>query len=304
MIQQPESRDGLTAGVGAYVLWGLFPLYWPLLKPAGAFEILAQRIVWSFVFVVLTMLILRSSWRWVATVFTRATAPRLVAMSVLIAINWTTYIVAVNSGHVVEASVGYFINPLVNVALGVLIFREHLGTTGRIGVGLAFVGVLILAWGSLPTLWISLTLAFSFGLYGVAKKKANLPALNGLLVESAILLVPSLAFVVFLGATGQGQFGRSLPADGLMLLSGPATVIPLWLFALAAARLPLGLVGILQYLAPTIQFVLGITLFGQHVTPAYWAGLILIWAGSVFYLTGALRHAGRTRASSAIGEQS
>lgn len=306
MTQPSDRRNGLTAGVSAYVLWGLFPLFWPLLLPASPFEILAQRIIWSFVLVVLLMLALRSSWRWTRTVFDRRSAPRLLAMSGLIAVNWLTYILAVNSGHVVEASVGYFINPLVNVALGVLIFRERLGTLGRIGIGLAFVGVAVLAWGSLATLWISLTLAFSFGLYGVAKKRTHLPALHGLLVESTVLLVPSLAFAAFLAATGQAQFGRSLPYSGLMALAGPLTVVPLWLFALAAARLPLGVVGILQYLAPTIQFLLGITLFGQHVTPAYWAGLILIWGGSVFYLAGALRRAGATpdaAPASAVGEQ-
>lgn len=292
VTDQADRRQGLAAGVSAYALWGLFPLYWPLLKPAGAFEILAQRIVWSFLFVLVLLLVLRASWRWVPVVFDRRVAPRLVAMSVLIAINWVTYILAVNGGHVVEASVGYFINPLVNVALGVLLFKEPLEFGGRVGVALAFAGVAVLAWGSLPTLWISLTLAFSFGLYGVAKKRAHLPALPGLLVESTVLLVPSLAFVIYLGVTGGAQFGRSLPHDALTALSGPATVLPLWLFALAAARLPLGVVGILQYLAPTIQFILGITLFGQRVTPAYWAGLALVWLGSAAYLAATLRAAG------------
>lgn len=289
MTDHPDRRQGLAAGVGAYMLWGLFPLFWPLLKPAGAFEILAQRIVWSFVFVLLMLLLLRSSWRWVRVVADRRVAPRLLAMSVLIAINWVTYILAVNSGHVVEASVGYFINPLVNVALGVLLFHEPLSRGGKAGVLLAFAGVAVLAAGSLPTLWISLTLAFSFGLYGVAKKRAHLPALPGLLVESTVLLIPSLAFVVYLGVTGGAQFGRSLPYDALMAASGPATVLPLWLFALATARLPLGVVGILQYLAPTIQFILGITLFGQRVTPAYWAGLVLVWLGSAVYLASLRR---------------
>lgn len=301
-VTEPTTRrDGVAAGVSAYLLWGLFPLFWPLLKPAGAFEILAQRIVWSFLFVLLLLVLLRSSWQWVALVRDRHVLPRLLAMSVLIAINWVTYILAVNTGHVVEASVGYFINPLVNVAFGVLLFREPLPILGRVGVLLAFVGVAVLAWGSLATLWISLTLAFSFGLYGVAKKRAHLPPLPGLLVESTVLLIPSLAFVVYLGVTGGATFGRSLPYDALMALSGPATVLPLWLFALAAARLPLGVVGVLQYLAPTIQFILGITLFGQQVTPAYWAGLALMWLGSGVYLTAALR---APRGAGIVAEQS
>nr|NLI49251.1 EamA family transporter RarD [Propionibacterium sp.] len=292
MTDHPDRRQGLAAGISAYALWGLFPLYWPLLKPAGAFEILAQRIVWSFLFVLVLLLVLRASWRWVPMVFDRRVAPRLVAMSVLVAINWVTYILAVNTGHVVETSVGYFINPLVSVALGVLLFKERLDLVGRIGVAFAFAGVAVLAWGSLGTLWISLTLAFSFGLYGVAKKRAPLPALPGLLVESTVLLLPALAFLIYLGVTGGAQFGRALPTDVLMAFSGPATVLPLWLFALATVRLTLGTVGILQYLAPTTQFILGITLFGQQVSAAYWAGLVLVWVGCAVYLFDTLRGTG------------
>lgn len=282
-------RTGLIAGVGAYALWGLFPLYWPWLKPAGPFEILAHRIVWSFVFVAVVLLILRTPWGWVKSVFERAHLPRYLAMSLLIAVNWGVYILAVNSGHVVEASVGYFINPLVNVVLGMVFFGEHLGRGGRIGALLAFGGVLVLGWGSLPTLWISLLLAGSFGFYGVAKKKTTLPALQGLLVESGFLALPSAGYLVFLGLTGSLQMGHVATTDLLMVMSGPVTVLPLWLFALAATRLPLGVVGVLQYLAPTVQLILGITLFGEKVSPAYWAGLILIWVGSVFYLTSTLR---------------
>ncbi len=279
----------MTAGISAYLLWGLFPLYWPLLKPAGAFEILAQRIVWSFVFVGVLLLVLRASWHWVPGVFQRQHLPRFLAMSALVSTNWVTYILAVNTGHVVEASVGYFINPLVSLVLGVIFFHERLGKYGRIGVLLAFGGVVILAWGSWPTLWISLTLAFSFGFYGVLKKGHHLPPLHGVMVDSGMVLVPALAFLVFLGATGGLHFAQSPGSDVLMVLSGPATAIPLWLFALAARRLPLGVVGILQYLAPTIQLILGLTFFGQHVTPAYWAGLVLIWVGSAVYLSEALR---------------
>ncbi|HOA89538.1 EamA family transporter RarD [Propioniciclava tarda] len=281
-------RTGLLAGVTAYFLWGLFPLYWPLLKPAGAFEILAHRIVWSFVSVLLVLLVLRQSWRWVAGVFTRANFPRLLAATLLIALNWVTYIFAVNSGHVVEASLGYFINPLANVLFGVLFFGERLGRGGRLGGLLAVAGVVVIAWGSFETLWVSLTLALSFGLYGVAKKKAHLPALQGLLVESGLLVVPCAAFLIVLAATGTGQFGTSVPADALLMLTGPITAIPLWLFAIAAPRLPLGVVGILQYLAPTIQFMIGVLVVGQHVTPTYWLGLVLVWIGSAVYLREAL----------------
>jgi len=288
-------RTGLVAGVTAYVLWGLLPLFWTLLKAAGPLEILAERIVWSFVSVVIALLVLRRSWRWVPGVFTRVNFPRLAAAAVLIAVNWLTYIFAVNNGHVVEASLGYFINPLVNVVFGVLLFGERLGTGGRIGGLLALAGVAVIAWGSWSTLWISLALAASFGLYGVAKKKAHLPALEGLAVESGFLLVPSVAYVAWLAAHGMGQFGLTASMTTLLVLTGPITALPLWLFAIAAPRLPFGVVGVLQYLAPTIQFLMGVLVFGEHVTPAYWAGLVLVWAGSAVYLTTTLRPARASR---------
>lgn len=281
-------RTGVIAGVTAYALWGLFPLYWPLLKPAGALEILAHRIIWSFVFVTILLLVLRVSWRWVAGVFQPRNLMRLGAASGLIAVNWLTYIFAVNAGFVVEASLGYFINPLANVLFGVLLFGERLGRVGKIGAMLATVGVVVIAWGNWQTLWVSLVLAVSFGLYGVAKKRAHLPALQGLMVESGFLMIPSLAYVGFLAWTGSGQFATSISADLLMILSGPITAIPLWLFAIAAPRLPLGVTGVLQYLAPTIQFLLGLFVFGQHVTASYWAGLTLVWLGSAAYLSEAL----------------
>lgn len=289
-VNEPDQRNaGLSAGVGAYVLWGLMPLYWALLKAAGPVEILAQRILWSSVVVGLALVILRSPWRWVASVFDRRNLPRMLAASVLIAVNWVTYIAAVNTGHVVEASLGYFINPLANVLFGVLLFGERLTRLGKIGGGLAVVGVAVIAAGSWATLWISLVLALSFGLYGVAKKRTHLPALQGLLVESGFLAPLALVYCGWLAATGGAAFGATTSDTALLILTGPATALPLWLFAIAATRLPLGVVGVLQYLAPTLQFLLGITLFGEHVTPAYWAGLVLVWAGSATYLASALR---------------
>lgn len=291
----PGQRTGLIAGVTAYLLWGLFPLYWPLLRPAGPLEILAHRIVWSFVSVVIALVVLRASWRWVPGVFTRANLPRLLAASGLIAVNWLTYIFAVNTGHVVEGSLGYFINPLVNVLFGVLLYGERLGRGGRIGGLLTLVGVVIIAWGSWHTIWISLALALSFGLYGVTKKSAHLPALQGLLVESGFLLLPSVGYLGFLAATGGGQVGVWASATALLVLSGPITAIPLWLFAIAAPRLPLGVVGVLQYVSPSIQFLLGLWVYGEHVSLSYWAGLVLVWIGSATYLTTVLRR--RTNAA-------
>ncbi len=290
MTQTDQHRAGLTAGFAAYTVWGLMPLFWALLKAATPLEILSQRIVWSSAAVALVLLALRTPWHWVATVFDRRNLPRLLLASAFIAVNWLTYIAAVNTGHVVEASLGYFINPLVNVLIGALWFGEALGRLGKLGGLLALGGVVVIAAGSWATLWISLVLAVSFGLYGVAKKRAHLPALQGLLVESGFLAPLALGYLVFLGVSGTAAFGRTASDSLLLALTGPATALPLWLFAIAATRLPLGVLGVLQYWAPTISFVLGITLFGEHVTPAYWAGLVLVWGGSALYLASALSH--------------
>lgn len=292
MTNADRSRQGLLAGVASYGLWGLMPLYWRLIAFASPLEILAQRIVWSFLLVAGVLAALRTPWRrLLVTALDRRYAPRLVAAAVFISVNWLTYIVAVNSGHVVEASLGYFINPLVNVLFGVLLFGEKLGLGGRVGGGLALLGVAIIAAGSWSTLWISLLLAGSFGLYGVFKKKLHLPAAEGLLVETGILLPFAAAYVGFLAATGGATFGRSAGESLLLALLGPATALPLWLFAVAATRLPLGVLGVLQYLAPTLQFIMGVTLFGEHVTASYWVGLVLVWTGSAVYLALTLRAA-------------
>lgn len=287
--QTKSPRNALAAGVTAYILWGLFPLFWPLLEPAGALEILSHRIVWSFVFMVAALVAMRAPWGWVARVLTPRQLPRLVAASAVIAVNWLVYIWSVNNGYVVEASLGYFINPLVNVVFGVIFFGERLTRGARIGGTLALLGVVVIAFGNLSTLWVSLALALSFGVYGVLKKKNYLPAMEGLVVESAALTPLALAYLTWLGLTGAGTMGASASSSALLVLAGPVTAIPLWLFAIAAPRLPLGVVGMLQYLAPTIQFLIGITIFNQHVTASYWAGLVLVWLGSAIYLERTLR---------------
>lgn len=283
------SRQGLIAGVVAYVMWGLFPLFWPLLEPAGALEILAHLIVWSFAFVLVAMLALRTPWDWVKPMLTARQFPRMVVTSTFIAINWLTYIWSVNAGFIVEASLGYFINPLVNVVFGVIVFGERLTGGARIGGLLALAGVVVIAFGNWQTLWISGVLAVSFGMYGVFKKKNYLPAMPGLLAESAVLAPLAAGYLLWLGAVGTGTMGTSVPSSTLLVLAGPVTAIPLWLFALAAPRLPLGVVGMLQYLAPTIQFLLGITIFGQQVSASYWLGLVLVWVGSAVYLERTIR---------------
>lgn len=286
---EPDERLGLLTGVSAYGIWGLFPLLFNLLKPAAPLEILAHRIVWSLVFVTVLLVALRRPWGWLPKALSRERAPWAIGASVLIAVNWLTYIWAVTSGHVVEASLGYFINPLVNVALGRLLFGERISRGGLAGVLLALAGVSVIAWENWSGLWVSLLLAFSFGLYGAVKKRATTPALEGLFLESVVLAPVAVGYLVWLGVVGAGQFGASAGGSGMLLLAGVLTAVPLWLFAIAASNLPYSTVGMLQYLAPTIQFLLGLFVFGETVTASYWAGLVLVWMGSATYLGSALR---------------
>lgn len=272
------------AGIVAYVIWGFFPLLFPLLKPAEPLEILAHRVVWSFVVVALVLLVLRQPWGWLREAMTGPRLPRTIAAAALIGVNWLVFIWAVNSNHVVEASLGYFINPLLNIVLGVLLFGERMSRAGLAGTVLAAVGVVVIAWENWAGLWISLVLALTFGLYGAVKKRTSTPALGGLFLESGILLPFAVVYWAWLAVGGVSHFGPDARTAWLLVLAGVLTAVPLWLFAIAAPRLPFGVVGILQYLGPTIQFALGITVFGQHVGFSYWVGLVLVWAGSVVYL--------------------
>ncbi|HVK44424.1 MAG TPA: EamA family transporter RarD [Micropruina sp.] len=285
----PISRNqALGAAIAAYLLWGFLPPFLAALKPAGPLEILGHRIVWSFVLVLAVLLGLRQGWSWLRTsVFTRAALPSLLAAAGLIGVNWLVYIWAVNNHHVVEASLGYFINPLVNVLFGVLIFGERLGVGARVGGAVVLLGVVVISAGNWQGLWVSLTLACSFGLYGVVKKRSKLTGLQGLLIESAFLTPLALPYLLWLGPNG--QFGTSWQMSLMLMAAGAVTALPLWFFAVAAPRLPFGVLGVLQYVAPTIQFVLGITIFGEQVTLSYWIGLVGVWVGSAIYLTMTIR---------------
>ncbi|MGI8531771.1 MAG: EamA family transporter RarD [Geodermatophilaceae bacterium] len=273
-----EGRRGVWYGVAAYLLWGLFPLYWTLLDPASPLEILAHRIVWSLVFTT-AVIAVRRRWSKVrAAVRDRRTLVLLVAAAMLISVNWGTYIYGVNSGQVVETSLGYFVNPLVSVALGVVVFRERLRTVQWVAVGIGLLAVVVLTvdYGRPP--FIALTLAFSFGFYGLIKKLVSVGPTEGLAVESAVMTLPALVLLAVLTGQGTAAFGTvSALNTALLMLAGVVTAIPLLFFAAAARRVPLSTLGLLQYLAPLIQFVLGLVVFAEPMPPGRLAGFALVW---------------------------
>jgi chloramphenicol-sensitive protein RarD len=286
-----STRRGTLYGAGAYLLWGLFPLYWPLLLPSTALEVLAHRILWSLVVVVVLLGVLRKLPQLLGVLRDRAKAWRLALAAVFIAVNWFTYIYGVSSGQVVETSLGYFANPIVTVLLGVLVLGERLRPVQWAALGLAGVAVLVLSVENGRPPYIALVLAFSFGAYGLLKKTAKVGAVEGLGVETLVLLVPAAAFVAWLGASGAGTFGTEGAGHaGLLALSGIVTAVPLLLFGAAASRVPLTTLGILQYLAPTLQFLLGVTLFDEPMPPVKLFGFVLVWVALVLFTTDVLRH--------------
>ena len=281
-------RQGLAAAVGAYVLWGLFPLYWPLLEPAAPVEILAHRIAWSLVFLVAVLLV-AGGFRWLRTLGRRRAGLLLLA-AVLVTVNWGTFIYAVNSEHVVETSLGYFINPLVTVALAVLVLHEPLRRNQRLAVAIAAAAVLVLAidYGRLP--WIALTLAFSFGLYGLVKKRVGVDGTQSLLVETSFLFLPAAGYLLWLGADGSGTFTSEGPGHVALLAGGGiTTAIPLMLFGAAAIRIPLATVGVLQYIAPVMQFLIGVLIYSEPMPASRLAGFALVWVALAVFTVDAVR---------------
>ncbi|MFG1808711.1 EamA family transporter RarD [Streptomyces sp. NPDC049040] len=292
-----DKRAGLAYGFAAYGLWGLFPLYWPLLEPAGAMEILAHRMVWSLVVVSVLLLALRR-WAWIAELIRQPRRLALIAVAAtVVSVNWGMYIWAVNAGHVVETSLGYFINPLVTIALAVLVLNERLRPVQwtAVGIGCAAVAVLAFGYGRLP--WIALTLALSFGTYGLVKKKIAMGGLESLAAETSVQFLPAFAFLLVLGSRGDSTFTHHGPGHaGLLALSGLVTAVPLVCFGMSANRLPLSTLGLLQYLAPVFQFLIGILHFHETMSTEQWAGFLLVWAALALLTVDAIRNARRTRA--------
>ena len=277
-------KSGVLSAVGAYALWGLLPVYWRAVQAVPAFEIICHRMAWSFAFVAL-LLIWKRRWEWLQQVRRRpVTLITFLGTSSILALNWFIYIWAVNAGHIVDTSLGYFINPLLSVLLGVLFLGERLRLWQWISVGIAACGVsyLTLSHGAFP--WIALGLATTFGFYGLLRKTAPLGALEGLSLETTFLFLPALAYLLYLERVGTASFGHTVALTNILIaLSGVVTALPLILFAYAAKRVTLATVGILQYIAPTGQFLLGVLVYGETFTQPRMVGFSVIWIALLIY---------------------
>jgi chloramphenicol-sensitive protein RarD len=296
-----ERRLGVVSGLTAYAMWGLFPLYFPLLEPAGGVEIVAHRILWSLVFLAILLTVARR-WSHVrAAIADLRTVLILAGAAVLVAANWLVFVYGVNSGHVVETSLGYFINPLVSVLLGVVVFAERLRPLQWAAVAVAAVSVVVLTvdYGRPP--WIALSLALTFGLYGAMKKVVKVEAAPGLFVETALVAVPAAVVLGALHADGSGTFGAAGAGHALLLVSsGVATAIPLLLFAAAARRIPLSTVGMLQYLTPLMQLAIGVFVYDEPMPPVRLAGFAIVWVALALLTVDGLRHARTGSGTSAV----
>lgn len=285
-----ERRTGVLAGVAAYGLWGVFPLVFHQLQDVLPVEVLMHRVAWSFV-VVVGVLALRRDTSWTTVLRTRGPERlRLAAAAGLISVNWLVYVWAVAEEHVVEAALGYYINPLITVALGVVVLREHLARLQVVALGFAVaaVAVLTVAYGRVP--WIALTLACSFAGYGYLKKAVAVPATTSLAVETAVLLPFALVGLVVLQVQGEAAFLHGSAGRDLLLVAlGVITAVPLVLFGTAARRIPLVLLGLLQYLTPTFQLLCGVLVLDEDLPPERLAGFVLVWVALVLLATDAVR---------------
>lgn len=277
-------KKGILYAIGAYGAWGFLPLYWKFLHNVPPEQILAHRMVWSLV-VFAALLAYKNHWGWISKALkNRRIVLTFITTALLIGANWYIYIWAVNNNYIVESSLGYFINPLVNVLFGVFFFKEKLRAWQWSAIGLATAGVLYLTvtYGALP--WIALALALTFGTYGVIKKKTSLSSLEGMSMETAILFLPALGFLLFQNSTGNGSFGHAGPGITLLLaFTGIITALPLLWFSTAAQMIPLSLLGIIQYLSPTFQLLIGTLIYHEPFDERRLLGFSLIWAGLLIY---------------------
>ncbi len=281
---KPLDRRGLAAAISAYVLWGVFPLYWVMLKAVPAMQIIAHRVVWCGVFVVAYLMWIEGRGWLRRSVAKPRVATMLLLSSLLISSNWGIYIWAVTHGHVIDASLGYFINPLVSVLLGVVVLRERLNAAQWTAVGIAALGVLWLAFAHGEPPWIALSLAVTFAFYGLIRKLVAVDAVPGLAIESLFLLVPALAWLGFAQWQGTGAFGhQGWHSDALLVFGGALTALPLIGFAYGARRIPYSLVGILQYISPSLQLLCGALLLGESFSREQLLGFGCIWLALAVY---------------------
>jgi chloramphenicol-sensitive protein RarD len=295
-----DEHRGIAYGLAAYGIWGLFPLFFPLLEPAGAVEILAHRIVWSLAAVAVVLAVGGNARLLAALVRDRRKTLLLLAAALLIGLNWGVFIYAVNSHHVIEGSLGYFMTPLVSAAFGVIFFRERLRPRQLVALGLGTCAVVLLTidYGRLP--WIALTLALSFGTYGLVKKLANVGAAESLAFETLVLLLPAAIYLIALQASAGGSFTSS-PGHALLLMaSGPVTAVPLLLFTGAVTRVRLSVVGLMQYLTPVLQFLVGVVVRSEAMTTPLWIGFALVWMALAVLTVDGLHAARRARPRSAV----
>jgi chloramphenicol-sensitive protein RarD len=301
-----ERRRGLAFGFGAYVLWGVFPLYFPLLEPTSPVEILANRIVWSLA-VLVVIVAMGRRWAWIRLVITnKRLMVLLIGAAVTIAVNWGVFIYGVNSDQVVQTSLGYFVNPLVSVLFGVLLLHERLRPAQWTAVSLGAVAVVVLTidYGHLP--WIALVLAFSFGTYGLLKKLLDMGAVESLTVETALLTPVAMVYLLYLLVTSQSSWTTDGPSMTLLLAStGLVTVVPLLLFGAAATRIPLTWIGLLQYTTPVLQFAIGVFILDEPMPASRWIGFALVWSALVVLAVDSLVaiHRGRSLAALELEEQ-
>jgi chloramphenicol-sensitive protein RarD len=277
-------NPGVVYAFSAFVIWGLFPIYFKALHSIGAVEMLAHRMAWSLVFLLIVLTVLRK-WHWLLpTLRNRRLLARFAASAVLLSTNWGIYIWAVNAGHIVEASLGYFINPLVNVLFGMAFLHERLRPIQWLAVIVAAAGVVWLTWVNGAPPWISLALALTFGGYGLLRKTASLGALEGLTLETVILCPVALLYLFFLGMHGDSGFTQaSVGVKLLLVAAGPITAVPLLLFAAGARRIPLSMLGLIQYITPTLQLLIGVVIYQEYFGPNHLIGYGAIWAALALY---------------------
>jgi chloramphenicol-sensitive protein RarD len=277
-------RSGILYAALAFLCWGLFPLYFHALDEVPPLQILAHRMVWSLAFL-LILLVLRRQWKWLAQVRQPRVFFSFVLSALLLSANWLVYIWSVTNHHVIEASLGYFINPLVNIMLGYLILKERMRPAQWAAIAVAALGVGWLTWQAGTVPWIALILAFSFGAYGLLRKTAALGALEGLSFETMVLFPLAAGYVIWLTVNGQNMFltTGSDTTRWLLVMAGPFTAIPLLLFATGARKIPLSILGLLQYLSPTLQFLLGVLLFKEAFTADRLVGFALIWGALILF---------------------